>query len=375
MWIAVPYVGGWNAVRSILGVRWRDSEEVRFRLLTDIDNKGWLDRRTIEVMNSHGKIKHLEGLHAKIYIIDDRALVTSANLAEMAFSRRHEVGVFLSPNESKTVVKTFEDWWNNKAELPGESWVQGLTKSSPKGNKEEPSKSRPSKLFPLPPAPPEGEGSNSIFRDYKAFQTSYREFAETYASLGNRLFSDVPLFIETDMFLDYLFHHDSKPSNKYKKRKAPRNLTPQAKREEMSKYKKDFRKWTNTEEYAEGDTIKQRMRKSLLIKRLLAGKKIKSIEWKEVESVLRCLPSMNAYDINRKKVLNPKNNSLKEVRHGWELLLHHEETPIEVRMTKCHDELIGFGPSAIHELLGWFAPNKYPIRNTNSEAGLRLLGY
>jgi hypothetical protein len=73
-------------------------------LLTDTTNKGWLDKQTIDVMNSHGKIKHLLGLHAKLYIIDDHALVTSANLTDTAFARRHEVGVFLSTNREYNLV-------------------------------------------------------------------------------------------------------------------------------------------------------------------------------------------------------------------------------------------------------------------------------
>ena len=126
LWVAAPYVGGWNAVKSLLGLRWRDSDDVRFRLLTDITNKGWLDKQTIEMMNSHGKIKHLLGLHAKVYIIDDHALVTSANLTDTAFARRREIGVFLSPNQSKQVIRTFEDWWDNDATVEDEAQAGGF---------------------------------------------------------------------------------------------------------------------------------------------------------------------------------------------------------------------------------------------------------
>ena len=132
------YIGGWKAVKSVLGLRWRDSDDVIFRLITDTTNKGWLDRQTIEVMNSHGKIKHLLGLHAKVYIIDDHALVTSANLTDTAFARRHEVGVFLPANESKEVIRTFEDWWDNEASLPPHGWLKKLAKSSHTPSHEEP---------------------------------------------------------------------------------------------------------------------------------------------------------------------------------------------------------------------------------------------
>src|SRR5947209_7788364 len=107
LWIAVPYVGGWQAVKSVLGRQWLESDEVSFRLLTDVTNTAWLDRQSILKMDSHGKIKHLRGLHAKVYIIDDRVLVASANLTETAFERRYEIGLFLSNNESAPVIEHF----------------------------------------------------------------------------------------------------------------------------------------------------------------------------------------------------------------------------------------------------------------------------
>jgi hypothetical protein len=202
VWVAGPYVGGWNTVKSVLGLRWRDSDDVRFRLLTDTMNAGWLDRQTIDVMNSHGKIKHLRGLHAKIYIIDDHALITSANLTEMAFARRHEVGVFLSPQESKLVIQTFDEWWSKEAKFPTEGWLENLKKSSHKVSGEEPGQSKPSKLYSLPPPPPDHESISKPFRDYKSFVTAYREFADTYTAVGKRFFPKVPLYIETDMFFE-----------------------------------------------------------------------------------------------------------------------------------------------------------------------------
>ncbi len=375
MWIAVPYVGGWGAVTSVLGLRWRDDDEVTFRLLTDTDNKGWLDKQTIEAMNSHGQIKHLQGLHAKVYIIDDRAFVTSANLTDMAFSRRYEVGIFLSPKESKTAIKHYAQWWDNKAQFPPRGWIKTLTKSNPnKGKKEEPSKSRPAKLFSLPVAPSDGEWSSPLFRDYKSFQTSYREFALSYESIGKRLFPKAPLFIETDMFLNYLFHHDSQPSKKYAKTKPPRNLTKNQQKAEISKYAKRFRDMVGKDQ-AEMDVLKDRATTSSEIGRLLDAKRIDKIGWSEVQTVVSSLHCMSAYDINKKKMLNPKNNSLQTVRDKWKFLLYRTDLPIELRMTKCYEGLFGFGQSAVQELLGWFDPKKYPIRNSNSSAGLRFLGY
>jgi len=372
LWVAVPYVGGWNAVKSLLGLRWRDSDEVRFRLLTDTTNTGWLDRQTIEVMNSHGKIKHLLGLHAKVYIIDNHALVASANLTEKAFSRRHEMGVFLSPNESRQVIKNFEDWWDHDAEPTPEGWLKGLRKASHKLGNEEPSKSTLSKLYSLPPLPPDREAISLPFRDYKAFLTAYREFADTYVKVGKRLFPKAPLYIETDMFLNYLFHDDGEPSKEYEKKTSPRNLTKERQRTEVSEQAKRFRKWTDIKDNEAFRKIGERAKGSSDVARLLARNRVKTIGWPEVGRVSKILHCMRR---NRTKFLNPKNNQLSAIKKEWEFLLHGIDVPIEVRMTHCYERLVGFGQSATQELPGWFDPKKYPIRNANSNAGLRFLGY
>jgi hypothetical protein len=77
----------------------------------------------------------------------------------------------------------------------------------------------------------------------------------------------------------------------------------------------------------------------------------------------------------RTRFLNPRNNRLSAVRAEWKFLLHGTDDPIEARMTRCNQRLFGFGQSAVQELPGWYEPKKYPIRNANSSAGLRFLGY
>jgi hypothetical protein len=372
LWVAVPYVGGWNAVKSVLGLRWRDSDDVGFRLLTDTTNKGWLDKQTIEVMNSHGKIRHLLGLHAKLYIIDDHALVTSANLTDTAFARRHEVGVFLSPNQSKEVIRTFEDWWDNEAALPPDGWVKLLKKTSQKASHEEPDEGKPGKLYSLPTAPPDRELVSPPFRDHKAFLTSYREFADTYVAVCGRFFPKVPLYIETDMFLNYLFHKDGEPSKKYEKAKSPRQMTKKQQRAEVAKQAKRFRKWAGVSENAAVGESRRRKERSSEIARLLAKNRIGTIGWSEVAKIAKILHCMKRY---RTRFLNPQNNRLPTVREEWKSLLHGTDYPIEVRMSRCYQRLFGFGKSAVQELPGWYDPKKYPIRNANSNAGLKFLGY
>src|SRR5512134_1631562 len=91
-WVAAPFVGPWGSgIRRVLGVSWRTAAK-DVRLLTDVEG-GRASRKTLELFSGLGAVRSLTGLHAKLFIADDDAILTSANLSQMAFERRYEVGV------------------------------------------------------------------------------------------------------------------------------------------------------------------------------------------------------------------------------------------------------------------------------------------
>ena len=106
----MPYIGGLPSVRRILGKRWLDNS-LSVRLLTDIREFNRFNSETISVFSQLGEIRHLPGLHAKIFIIDDTCLLTSANLTNTAFTRRHEIGMFLEGPRSSKAISIFNTWW------------------------------------------------------------------------------------------------------------------------------------------------------------------------------------------------------------------------------------------------------------------------
>lgn len=111
MWIAVPYIGGLQSVLRIIGNKWTRNSNLSVRLLTDISASNSLSSETIKLFNAIGTIRHLLGLHAKIYITDNQCLITSANLTNTAFSKRHEIGIFLDNTNSRKAIKIFDNWW------------------------------------------------------------------------------------------------------------------------------------------------------------------------------------------------------------------------------------------------------------------------
>ena len=92
IWIAVPFIGQWKSVERILGRNWMMEKDIDFRLITDIYG-GSLSEDTYLVLREFAKMRSLSGLHAKLYIIDDFILLTSANLTGTAFSKRFEIGL------------------------------------------------------------------------------------------------------------------------------------------------------------------------------------------------------------------------------------------------------------------------------------------
>lgn len=108
LWICSPYVGGQRAVSGILGNNYRTLKNLSLKLLVDISNPFNCDYSTLNHLISFDfNVRTLRGLHAKIYVIDDDVIVTSANLTGLAFEKRTEVGVWLSKKNTKEAIKVF----------------------------------------------------------------------------------------------------------------------------------------------------------------------------------------------------------------------------------------------------------------------------
>jgi PLD-like domain len=358
LWIVSPYIGSWRAVRRILGEAW---ERVDVRLLTDKDS-GILARDTLERFAVHRPVRSLTGVHAKLYVADDSVLLTSANLTETAFTRRYEAGLILSGVHAQELVAFYESLWSDGEDVELDSIT--FTKSQ-SGNVDESSKGGAlPKLYELPgppPAPAKGAGE---FADYPYFLDIYREYVTAYLQAGARDEPKEPLYFETDKFLNYLFHDDpEKPSRAYKDKQA-RDLSEAKRVEELKKYRARYRK--------AGLDAPFHLNNAREIQRLLAIPKIQHLTKTEIETVARSLNCFGNLPLAKAKFLN--NNDPAAVRKAWFELIHGTGD-VKFRMNRCRVMLYGFGKSAIQETLGYYYPDKYPLRNENTNAGLRFLGF
>lgn len=357
LWVASPYIGSWKAVRKLLGSAW---QKVDVRLLTDKDS-GILAQDTIEQFAAHRPVRSLEGLHAKLYIIDDSVLLTSANLTETAFTRRYEVGLVLKGQQAQGLVAVFEGLWGCAAEVDIEQF--SFTKSQ-NGNIDEPHRGgKLPKLYDLPAAPEAAPKDAGAFADYPHFLEVYRRFADDYLSCGARDLPGQPLYLETDKLLNFLFHEDTdKPSREYKEKRY-RALSDNGRISEIRKYRARYRK-SGLKGGDHSATAK-------LIQQYLTPAKVLLLTKGEVEAVAE---SLNCFGNRLALSRFLKGNNLDTTRKSWSDLIHGSGE-VKFRMNNCSSSLFGFGKSAIQETLGYYDPGKYPLRNANTNAGLRFLGY
>ncbi len=375
LWVASPYIGSFSAVRSILGSKWLSDPLIGVRLLTDVEELGRLSRETVEAFAKRGIVKQIRGLHAKIYVVDDEVLITSANLTGTAFSKRYEVGSFLTAPESKPFIDLFETWWGGIAQEVPFSWFEDFVQSKAQGeSREEKEGTHLPTLWNLPQAPQiPKQGQAPSFLDYYDFCSKYSDFANKYSAV-QRISPDMPLYFETDAFLDFLFHHGTQPSFKYRRvstepLRPPRKLNGEQKLKEIREYAASFRQWVK-----DGSDITWRQEASHLIRKTLKSTNLKNLQSDAIENVVRQLNCMNSLPLNRARFLNPQNNDIDSIRSAWFNLLYGNED-LPTRMAQCKQALRYFGRSSIQELLGFYAPDKYPLRNSNSNAGLRFFGY
>lgn len=367
LWVAVPYIGSPTTVRKILGKEWFDSPSVSVKLLTDTSDLSCIDTETIQHFHDRGQVKTLTGLHAKIYIVDDTCLISSANLTNTAFSKRHEIGILCNSSQAKQVIDTFDSWWK-KSENVKPDKLNKIFSTKRNSIEERTGVSLPT-LFNLPSDP--GSFIKNLakrFLNYDRLVADYEDFAKKYSSV-QRIWKNKPLNFEIDGLFNYLYHEAPRtPSNIYSKKK-PRKLSQPEQMSEIRKWADNYKKWNDEER--DGDEIEWRMNSSRILKKLLSPNKVTRLTKTELEKAFRCLNSLNSYPINRTKILN--NNSLSEIRQALNELVNGNGH-LASRMDLCNN-IKHLGTSSMNEILGFTSPNKYPLINKNSNCGLRFFGY
>ena len=337
IWIASPYIGCFKDVQKIIGGNWMRSH-IDFRVLTDVES-GFIrdDTYTGFMASPRTEIRSLFNLHAKIYLIDDWCLLTSANLTGMAFSARHEVGQVVSGLEQ--VVTLFDQWWQ-KAQA-----VSSLPKSFPKSLAEREDLPKPKRLYKLPQYT---SGASDLFLK-KCDQ--FKEFASLYESVTGRnqqmVRDGFTLYEEVDYFFNFLYHdHPDKPSKEYNERK--RSLTSREVKQEIHRYFKSM-------PYAPGSG-QWRLDRRNRIRKILPFKAGDSPQKEEIKEVLGCLHCLHSRPLNKTKILSE--NDPRSIARAWNRLIKAPSINSQL-LEEVIGEIKYFGMSSACELIAWYYPEKY----------------
>lgn len=360
LWVCVPYLGKTDAVLKILGKNWLENEAVEVRLLTDMRA---INLVMLKTFHERGDVKTLAGIHAKIYIIDDSVLITSANLTETAFAKRHEIGIFL--DDASGVATVFQTWWAKANKLNS---VETAKIYKPTKEKDEITAINLPKIWDLPKSPEKVSKKRSEYTKYDRILIDFDDFAEKYQK-NQRIWEAEPIYWEIDGFFNYLFHKEMMPSKDFYK-KPSRVLTETEQLKEIQKWSKKYKDWNSRQEF---DDIEWRRNNSKTVQKYLSQRNISKLSDEELAQVLDSLNAMNTYGgLNKKRIKN--NNSHDTIKNAFRQLIYGEGN-VTSRIAECEKTIKFLGTSSTNELIGCFYPDKYPLVNQNSISGLRFFGY
>lgn len=367
LWVCVPYIGGVRLVTQVLGKNWHDEASVNVKLITDVSDLSCINTDTLMFFKERGEIRTLLGLHAKIYIVDDSCIISSANLTNTAFTKRQEIGVFLKGREAMETIKIFSKLWDSSEPIPVEKMAEVRDTHHESCEDYKPRFPTRFKLPENPGAPT--KNLSKKFLNYQSLVDEFNSFAQLYLKGVKRIWPDTPINFEIDGLFDYLFHSDPKTPSKEFSDGSYAILTEVQQMRRIESAAKKYKIWN--EQKMNGKDIYWRLDRSETIKQLSSPDQILKLDKSKIEELLLCTNSMRSDQRNLAKIL--KDNSIKEIRSALNELIN---SPAELssRMAYCN-RIRGIGQSTMNELVGFANPENYPLINKNSCSGLRYFGY
>lgn len=360
IWICTPFIGTQKDILRIIGGAWK-KYSIDFRVITDIET-GFIRQDTFDEFTSNhpDSIKSLKSLHAKVYIVDDWCLVSSANLTGTAFSKRYEIGT--DDVDLSEVESFYNSLWNNKKSKFVTSWAKGKKQTQiefedgPAGY---------DKLTSLPSYSADTDKMDK----YLAQCSRYIAFADTYDKVTGRCQDMVAdgftLLQEVDYLFNYL-EHEVCVSN------GLTGVQQCSEFHRISLIRKYFKEISSHYKQNRKRELR-RVDSAKLVKELTSPSRIMSISAVEVRQVLdtfNCFGLGTNMHGHASKFI--EENTLDDIRSHWNALLNRGE--ITAAKVKACCKLNRCGDSSVSELIAWRFPDKFPIMNTCSKKGLWFFG-
>lgn len=357
--------------------------------------------------NTNVRIRYFTGkeFHAKLYIVDDVALIGSANLTEGGLLKNRELSVLLKKDRDDSFGKLhgiFEDLWNEASDL-NEEIIEIYANAFEKWKKQEEKETQNEDRFedfihrfvnPVFPKGIVGSEAKSEERDrLKDLRQKYDEvlmpaFNEVLEvankfGFGRREFLEQEPRIEIERFLCWL------PVTQDGNTTLLPDMNSRAKR--IFHY---MQIWQSADEVDDNSNL-YRTDKVIenvknIRKYLCNPDELRDLSFNKLFDYLRGCSAFADQDrwaeeiigenfdsLDRWRIIFQRKNSCEDVKRTVSYLLSGDGDPIE-RAYNCiynkNYKIYGFGEVGVMELLGWGDTSRIPISNRTIR-GIRILGF
>lgn len=335
--------------------------------------------------------------HAKLYIIDDVAMVGSANLTIAGLMTNREVSVVLRKGRDPAfdeLPSMFNMFWDYADTMTPEICGQYEQAYKLIGNDKEADEFQAYlEQFVSAATPPSATvGSDRVSTRRSFIQglrrkydeqlvPAFHEVAEVFEALGQRRpeFGDADREIELGRFLGWL-RIARAPADDWK---ATALLEKAQRRQRIVGY---LNEWNSTEDTAAGDMFQAEHEVETIRQLRRAFASPETIDKLDYDELFDSLIGVHAFYDRLRFVSNgltglrvdfAQRNTLTAIKHTLTYLLHGPGTSLERAYDCIYDEkrrLGGFGEACTMELLGWLDQNRPPINGRTIKA-LRFLGF
>lgn len=335
-------------------------------------------KKIFDLNNEHIKIRFYSStlFHPKLYIIEnDSVFIGSSNLTSSGMIKNCEVNIKINYNEElfKEVNELFEYYWSQADVLTLESI--NIFCEAMKSRKEDSNAFERSVANKLGDTFPGKESMTDTKKEENSladFRRTYQEFTQAfnylknfYESTPNRKWANIPIHIELDRFLSWIWDNHSKMNCSNTKdskdiiKQKISDLKVQFLSSSLPVYEKDLNNYFELNE-----TFRSK-------------ESINALSDSELLEKLRYIFSFKQGPERYHKDDFIKNNSLDKIKNTLNYLLFSSKDDYVKRFYECSKnelyKLDLFGPSSIQELYGNVNKDNIPTCNDRIKNSLHFL--
>lgn len=363
LWIASPFIGEENLFYTLFNISKIKKHNPKFRLITDLKHISMKNYKVLEffINTPNAELRTLEHLHSKLYIMDNYSVVTSANLTYYGFYVNYETAVAGDVTDIARYEQLYNELWNLGTTISNQEELQKALETSDFEDIE----SFSPNVKPLKPLPKELTQKCG----YEQFLNEFNKLSEKYLQYG-RTWNNTSLKFEIDSFLNYLFHHN--PIHNSQGYYYINEINHSANDLLLKTCINEYKEWLKTDIAWDNENVRETYKNNAL--KLFADDKIDKITIEEISDFLKSnintyLTNAVRFDWGNKFI---QKNKIENVREY--IIKLKKSSPKEIDKLVKNSTIAYMGESTLQELLGLIRED-LPIRNENTNAGLRYLGY